>query len=632
MRRIFLAIAVTLIACLAVALLLVTSAAASPLFQQLTVDSVEPNTLVSDSGGALSIYGSGFTNTTVARLVGYGLLDTSYLDSTKLKATVPAGVPAGVYDLQVSQETLSDTLPSAVTILDATPTPGPTAIPTAKPTQVPGRPNLTILSYSTAPARVVTGREFVVTLEVYNNGSRAGENTMVTFPGGTFLPVGEAGHLLWQVHINHTAVVTQRMRAPSGMSSGSYNLQVALSANDYEGNHYEYPETIAVEVVGLGHGRPQLVIEEAWTEPDVLGPGDVFSLTLRLANRGDWTATDVLIGAASAEVAVPSGGSNVVAAGRVAVNQTATVTLPLVLGEVTQAGRQGLDISLEYADYQGGSYAAHQSIGLEVSTTLSDRPQLLIEHYQTAPESLAPGAVFTLTLNLNNVGGGEARRMMLTLGGEGGGEMGPFAPLRSSNVKFVDRMEAGGAMEVVQRLVVDGAAEAGAYSLPVALAYDDARGTRHTDSQMISLLIQRRPHFQIDFYRPVPTTTVGLPFDLPVEVINVGRTLVNVSTLEISSPQLEIQDGSLYLGPLDGGTSGSLEAMAVAREGGVADVLVSVRYLDDFDRQQVVTKTLTVMVEEPPELPPEPQEVEKQAGGFLGSVLRFLRGLLGLGS
>jgi len=623
---------VVLVTGVAAAFVTVNIAAAEPL-PQLALTGVEPDTLVSQTGGMLSIYGSGFTTTTVARLVGYGLLDTAYANSTALQAVVPPGIPAGTYDLEVSENGTSATLPAAVTITTATPTPGPTKTPKPKSTPVPGRPILAIRNYSVEPARPVVGREFVVTIYVYNTGSRAGENTMVTFPGGTFLPVGETGHLLWQLHINHTAVVTQRMRVPSGLASGSYNLQVNLSANDYEGNHYEYPETVAVEVAGVGAGRPQVVIETARTEPAVLGPGDAFSLTLCLANRGSRTATQVVVGAASADLAVPAGGSNVTAVDRIGIDQVVTTTLPLVLGEVTQAGRLGLEIALDYSDFQGGAYTARQSVGLEVSTTLADRPQLIVADYHTTPDAPAPGDTLTLTLQVSNVGGGEAQRLTLTLGGEGGSDLAPFAPLQSSNVKFVPSLAAGEAVEVTQRLVVDGGADPGAYSLAVALAFDDARGTRHSDSQLVSLLVRRRPHLQIGFYRPVELATVKVPVKLPVEVTNIGRTLVNVSMLEVTSTQLEIQDGSLYLGPLDGGTSGSLEAMAVAHEGGTAEVVVTVHYLDDFEQPRVVTKTLTVEVEEPVVSPDSAgEEAEKQEKGFWDTVLRVLRGLVGLGS
>jgi len=632
MRKASICIVIALIAALLVTFLLVTITAAKPL-TQLALIGVEPSTLISEAGGTLSIYGSGFTTATVSRLVGFGLLDTTYVNNTALVAVVPPGVPVGVYDLQVTDAITSVTLPAALTIVAATPTPGPTPLPTPTSPPPPGRPVLTIRNYSVEPSRVAVGHEFVVTIEVYNAGSRAGENTMVTFPGGTFIPVGETGHLLWQLHINHTAVVTQVMRVPSGLASGSYNLQVNLSANDWEGNHYEYPETIAVEVIGVGQGRPQLVIEAAQTEPAVLGPGDAFSLTLRLANRGSRTATQVAVSAPSTDLAVPASGGNVVAIERIGIDQVATATLPLVLGEVTQAGRLSLEVALECSDYSGGAYTTRQSVGLEVSTALEDRPQLIIAAYRTTPDPLAPGDTFTLTLEVSNVGGGEAQRLTLTLGGEGEGDMGPFAPLHSSNVKFVPYLAAGETVEVAQQLMVDGGADPGAYSLPVALAFDDARGTRHSDSQLISLLVRRQPHFQIGFYRPVATTTVGVPFELPIEVTNIGRTLINVSTLEVTSEQLEISEGSLYLGPLDGGTSGTIEPMAVARQGGTAEVVVSVHYLDDFDQPQMVTKTLMVEVERPLEAEPEPErESEEGEESFWDKVLRFLRGLLGLGS
>jgi len=611
---------------------------ASPAYQI----SVEPGTLVSETGGTLTVYGDGFTSTTQARLVGVGLLNTTVVNTGVLKAVVNPGVPAGTYELEVSisgvfnpTEVYSETI---ITILAATPFPQPTPLPTQEAPPPPGRPVLAIRNFSVSPARPVVGREFVVTLEVYNTGSRGGENTMVVFPGGTFVPVGETGHLFGLLHINHTVVVTQVMRVPSGVASGSYPLKVELSANDWEGNHFEFPESVAVEIIGVGHGRPQLVIESARTEPELLRPGDTFSLTLELANRGDRTATDVLVGVASPDLALPAGGSNVMAAGDVRIGDTTLITLPLVLADVTTAGRLNLDLSLEYGDYTGGAYNAQQSVGLDVETALEDRPWLLIDSYSTEPSSVGPGDVFTLALELRNVGGGNAQRFALALGGNDGTGLGVFAPLNSGNVQFVPQVAAGEATVVIWQLVVNGSAQPGAYGLPVALSYDDDRGTRREDSQLISLIVRQRPHLQIDFYQPVESAVVGEPFALPVEVTNVGRAMLNVSTLVVSSDQLQIEGRSIYLGPLDGGTSGSLDATAVAERGGEIELLVTINYLDAFEQSQVVTETLTVQVTEPqtPENLGPNQGIEadngEQEDTFWGKVLRFLRGIVGLGS
>jgi hypothetical protein len=202
----------------------------------------------------------------------------------------------------------------------------------------------------------------------------------------------------------------------------------------------------------------------------------------------------------------------------------------------------------------------------------------------------------------------------------------------SGNVRFVARLGAGDTVAVVQRLIVDGSAEPGAYTLPISLAYDDARGTRHVDDQRISLLVRRRPHLRVSFFRPVEGALVGEPFELPIDVTNIGRTSVNVSTVEVTSEDLEIRDGSMYLGPLDGGTTGSLEATAVGEVGGTAEVVVSVHYLDDFEQSQTITQTLTVNVETPAEELSAEESAEESEEGFWRSVLRLLRGLLGMGS
>ena len=82
-------LAAALVAGLSAVLLLVATAAASPSQQQGPphVDYVEPDTLQSETGGTLTIHGSGFTATTSARLVGFGLLNTTYVNDTWLNPT-----------------------------------------------------------------------------------------------------------------------------------------------------------------------------------------------------------------------------------------------------------------------------------------------------------------------------------------------------------------------------------------------------------------------------------------------------------------------------------------------------------------------------------------------------------------
>lgn len=601
------------------------------------IHNVEPQELSSATGGTLSISGNGFLTTTMVRLVGYGLLETTYVSANWLKAQAPAGIPGGRYELEV----FNDGEVSNRLVIDVTVPPPPATPPAGPP---PGRPILTVRNFSLEPPRVRAGQEFAVTIEIYNNGSRAGENTLAVFPGGSFLPVGQNGHALWQLHINHTVVVSQVMRAPADMSSGVHQLSVALSANDFAGDHYEYPTTIPVEVAGTAApgpitGKPRMLIEEASTSPPELIPGEPFTLTLRLANRGNLSALNVFATSASHEMAIPAAGSDTVAVDRVAVNGVVTVTLPLTLGDVEKGGRQSLGIGLEYGDSSGAVHQDHQNVGVDVNTSLANRPQLLIREYRTEPEHVLPGEAFVLTVLVVNVGGGDAHRVTLSLGGQQGEALDPFIAAGVGNVLFIPEIGHGETVTVSQQLIVGGAATPQAYNVPVELAYDDQRNMRESHVQRMSLVVRRRVDLEPRFYREPDALIAGQTAVLEMEIGNLGRSPVNVVSITASSAELDVRlTGQPFAGTLDANGVAPLDLTLTPRAAGPAELGISVIYRDDFNQAQERTWTLSFEVQEPPVTPGVPGDGEAQepppaqSETFWGLLLRIVRGLLGIGS
>lgn len=644
MRRNSIKISLSLLAVTGALLLLavMTASAQGPAF------TIEPATFSTETGGTVSIYanpsaGVSFTTTTTVRLVGYGILATRYTNPQALQATIPAGLQAGSYTLLALETSGGDRELGKVQLF--TP-PSPTATPKPAEPPAPGQPLLTIRNYRIEPAQVKPGQEFTVHIEVYNNGSRAAENTMVVFPGGVFLPVGENGQVFWQIPINATFNASQRMRVPASIGNGVQALQVNLSANDFSGAHYDFPQTVAVEVIGASSGtgtstgKPEILVENVTTEPPIITPGMPFTLTLLLANRGNRTAIN-LKAMGDAGMVIPSRGGGVATLEALRVNQTATVTLPLMLKPSKEGGRLGLPIALTYSDYSGGSYSGQQTVGIDVDTSLANRPQLLIDGYRTDPAQISPGDSFTLTLELVNVGGGAAQRLTLALGGEEGENLGAFVPIEGSNVSFVANIGAGETTAVALRLMVAGNAETRAHNLPVALAYDTGGGTREKGTQRVSLLVRRRPNFKISFYRPVEGTAMaGQPFQLPIEVVNASSFRFTISELSAAGEGLEFMgERSTFVGPLDPGGSWTLDTAAMQLESGTAEVVVSVAYMDDLNQTQIYSETLTVEVMEDPFSgenggpgPLEPDGPSDGSLGFWGQVLRFVKALFGLGS
>lgn len=381
-------------------------------------------------------------------------------------------------------------------------------------------------------------------------------------------------------------------------------------------------------------GRPQLVVSAVRTDPAGLAVGEPFTLTLDLVNRGNRSVATSRLNIES-DAVLPVGGGSALVVGPVGINKTVSVTMSLIITGAVTSGYQGATVGLDYTDYEGDSYSNDEQIWLEVSSASSRlEPRVILQSYHTDPASLAPGDTFTLTLEVANVGGRAAEDVNLTLGGEDGASLKPFALLSSGNIVYLPTLPGGQSEPVELAMVLDGTSDSGVYSLPVEITYGGTSST--TKTQVLNLVVQRQPQLRIGFYRDVGTGMVDQSIDLPIEVVNLGRDLLNVGMVEVSSYQMDVQQGSLFMGPLEGGTSGSLDAVGIPSEAGDLDLLVTVSYLDDFNQPQEVTQTLTVTVDEMPEMPDwNPEDAypaDEAPETTLGVIWRVIRGLLGLGS
>jgi hypothetical protein len=324
------------------------------------------------------------------------------------------------------------------------------------------------------------------------------------------------------------------------------------------------------------------------------------------------------------------------------------VTLRLAVDKSTRPGAYSQVINLEFEDSSGNRYTSSQSIGLVVAAKRVDQPLPLITGYSAAlaglPNSfgtsvaeLAPGQVFTLNLNIENVGARRAVRLLLSIGTASGGAAtsspGVIAPLGSSNLKFIPALEPGARQTISQTMAVDGSAASGAYVLNVKLTYDDEDGNSYDSSEVISLLVLRPALLSVSLLEQPPELVVGQEVPLTVDVTNVGRYSVNVTTAEVASPDFEVRQGSLYVGPLDAGTTSSLDARVVPRRPGSLTLQATVRYIDDFNRSQQFVQDFTFTAAPAPTPVPAGEQSNKAGdGGLLGGVIRLIRMLLGLGT
>lgn len=464
---------------------------------------------------------------------------------------------------------------------------------------------------------------------------------------------------------------------PAGVPQGAYSLTVI--------NPDSTSATLAnaLTIVGptatpapTAFARPLIVVQSYGASSVAVESFQDYDFEMTLVNTGQATASNVVATFRPGDFTARATGG-VRSLGILTPGQNVRFFQPLTSGSLS-GNLATLEVLVTYTDLNGTSYSETFTLTFPVykpppgpfftatptptgTPRVVPRPQLIISGYDTDVIPLQPGTRFTLELDLLNVGSAGARRVTMIVGGgsaSGGGSGGDgtpspgggisgsgadftnFAPVDASNVQFLGDLNPAAAIAARQALVVNSTTKPGAYPMKFSFVYSDERGVSYTDDQAITLLVYQLPQVEIGFYQESGPLFAGQPGLLPLQVVNLGRNSVALGNLKVSAPSggAQFSNNVGLVGVLDiGGFPFTLDATVIPDAPGALELLVTVDYTDDFNQPQQITETLSVevlegFVEPPPvdgEIPeplPPPEET------LLDKLIRFLKGLLGLGS
>jgi hypothetical protein len=423
--------------------------------------------------------------------------------------------------------------------------------------------------------------------------------------------------------------------------------------------------------------RPVVMIESYYLDKDTIRVGDSFTLYITLKNKGDEPATNLVLSMLNDSFLPQAGG--VVALERLGSQggetSSQTVSHPFLVSSALAGMSNGtIPVKLSYSGPDGTQYSESFSItlGLLIYTgpvitqtptptaTAAPvvRPQLVVESYVTDVDPLQPGTIFDLDLNVRNLGNADARSVTMVLGGGvtpdvngtpqpggvsgGSSDLTNFAPLGSSNIVFLGDVSASAQIQSKVKLIVNVAANPGAYTLKLSFVYTDQKGVRLVDDQIITLLVFQLPMMEVSFYRDPNPLFANQMNILPLQVVNLGRKSAVLGNMNASAENADLTNNVSLVGPLDPGGSFTLDANYMPFQAGEQQIQVVINYTDDFNQSRQITVSVPVSVQEL-ELPPAdltPGAPGVDPGGIPApveetlwqKVLRFFRGLLGLGS
>ncbi|MHB0967645.1 MAG: COG1361 S-layer family protein [Bellilinea sp.] len=470
-----------------------------------------------------------------------------------------------------------------------------------------------------------------------------------------------------------TRTVAITIGIPGTVTPGSMDVTtVRISDTGGEVGNAVLTTTAAAAATSPAPGRPLLVLDSYSVGADSIKAGSQFDLTLRVRNNGqDFGRNVVLTFSGSEFMPVDTGG--VRSLSEIDPGERLDVVQPFIASSSLFGVKYGsITVNVSYTDLAGAAtYTETFTITISLSQpsssggvarptatpTAVSRPQLVVSNYGTDVEPLQPGSMFTLDLSVTNLGNADARTVTMVLGGGGsadtgtpgaggvsggGGDLSTFAPLGSSNLVYLGDLVAGATQKISVPLVVNVTANPAAYAFKISFVFDDTKGVRQSNDQIITLLVFQLPQVEIGFYRDPGVFMTGNMNMLPLQITNLGRKSAVLGNIKVTAQNADVTNNVSLVGALEPGGYFTLDANVMPYQAGPLDLEVTVNYTDDFNQQRVIIQNMSIEVQEMPAPEPMPEGQDPNfptdGNGSIGNenlwqkIVRFFKGLFGLDS
>lgn len=417
--------------------------------------------------------------------------------------------------------------------------------------------------------------------------------------------------------------------------------------------------------------RPLVVISSYEYGDNRITPGSDFTLKIYLKNSGESDVYNMVVTFESADF-LPLSSGGVVAVPYIDTGASAKIEQSMRANASLWGYSSGsIVVNATYTDERGTSYSEQFTLTIDLQIpvyttatptplpTLQARSQLVVGGYEVDVNPLQPGSIFNLSVDVRNLGAVDAHDVTMVLGGGvaapsgqdgtggqqpggvtgSGADLSVFAPINTSNLIYIDEVGVGQLVKAKAQLIVNVSTNPGAYPFKISFTYLNDKGERVVDDQVITLLVYSLPKVEIGFYRNPGIFMTGQMNPIPLQITNLGKTTAVLGTLIISSENADLTENTMLVGSLEPGGYFTMDAMAMPFQEGELELLVTVSYTDDFNQPKQIEQKLNVMVEPMPVFEPgpgenigEPMPPMEEPETFFQKVLRFFKGLLGLGS
>ncbi len=161
-------------------------------------------------------------------------------------------------------------------------------------------------------------------------------------------------------------------------------------------------------------------------------------------------------------------------------NSSKDITFDINILKTSPEGIFALKLNYEFDNAFGDHFSTSETVYIKIENNNST-PKLIVDNVSLKENAVASGAVM-LELKIKNLGTLAAEDVKVTLGGL---KSGGFTTFNSTDVKFAGNISGNGSKTVSYQLLMPTSGAAGSNELSAKIEYEDAAGTKYTETNQI---------------------------------------------------------------------------------------------------------------------------------------------------
>ncbi len=284
----------------------------------------------------------------------------------------------------------------------------------------------------------------------------------------------------------------------------------------------------------------------------------------------------------------------------------------LYIDPVMESGTYTLDLTIKYKDQYDTEYTKELKAYVPISGKGSQddlTPRIIIDNYNFGGDYARAGQSFSLMLSLLNTSQSKAiKNLKVSLNSEGG----IFSPVGSSNSFYVADLPPQGRMDKALALKPKTGAENGTHSITATLDYQDEKGTKYTETEIISIPVTQLLQLTTSEVVIPDQVFAQSPTAISLDFYNTGRAIIR-NLMITAKGDFEIQNGDIFVGNLEAGKDDYYDVTVIPAKEGKFKGIILLEYDDEIGQHYKIEKPFTLTASAPQEMPPEPGMDKPQA-------------------